>query len=147
MLVGILLLTAASCAVKNIGSQAMARWRPWTNAVVNPEQLAHALEERWSMEAIRVACQSSSPTPGYVPNLGARTEGWEGDLHKDSLSEFDRLWWYAGILPDGTLLYSVNARKGKRFWIVEIGNQQVLAVPPLPKPKQYWEKGFKEPDY
>jgi hypothetical protein len=98
--------------------------------VTTAKQLASALEARWELELIHCYCEATPPTPDGFQNLVALGESWRGTLHEGTASGFDRIWWYAS-LQDGKLHeYSVNAAKGRKHWIVEIGDGETLAKPP-----------------
>jgi hypothetical protein len=108
-----------------------AHWQPWTNNVTTVEQLASALESRWSLESIQAYCNATAPTPDSVQNLVALGEEWRGNLHTNEATGFDRVWWYASTRLGRLDKYSVNATKGHKHWIIEIGNQQSLTRPPI----------------
>ena len=111
-------------------------WQPWTNEVTTAEQLGSALAARWSLDRIRSYCEITPPTPGTVQNLVRSGDGemWEDTLHKGEMCEFQRIYWYAiwntPTEGDNSSRYSVCAKKGKEFWIIEIGNPQELQEPP-----------------
>jgi hypothetical protein len=133
---GTALFTAAvivwGCALQRYPTTAVsAQWQPWTNPVTTAKQLSSALEVRWQLEMIRAYCEATPPTPDSVQNLVALGEEWHGTLHEDRAREFNRIWWYAST-RDGQLdKYSVNAAKGRKHWIIEIGNEQSLSQPPV----------------
>jgi len=107
------------------------KWQPVERSVETREQLDEALKKRWPPEMIRGLCNSTPPTPGSFQNLVALGPKWEGDMYAGEKTGFDRIWWYA-TLKDGKLdEYSLNATKGKKNWIVEMGTQRTLARPPI----------------
>jgi hypothetical protein len=104
--------------------------------VTTAQQLASALEVRWELERIRAYCDATPPTPDSIQNLvplGEEFGGkeWRGTLHQGKPSGFDRIWWYAAVRNGKLDEYSVNAIKGRKRWIIEIGNEQSLLKPPV----------------
>jgi len=106
-------------------------WQPWTNEVTTAKQLASALEARWGMEMIRAYCDAMHPTPNSIQNLVALGEEWRETLHEGKPSGFDHVWWYASTRNGKLNKYSVNATKGRKHWIIEIGDEQTLSRPPV----------------
>lgn len=106
-------------------------WQPWTNEVTTAKQLASALESRWDLETIRAYCEATRPTPDSIQNLVALGEFWKGNLHEGKASGFDRVSWYAAVRNGKLEEYSVNATKGRKHWILEIGNQESLSKLPV----------------
>src|SRR5690242_14582457 len=117
-LLGIMAFALSACVSRKPASNPVAQWRPWTNEVASAEQMSRALEERWTLERIRACCRESGPTPPNVQNLLIMGERWEGSLHRNTPSEFDRLWWSATVEHGELSKYSVNAKTGSKFWIV-----------------------------
>src|SRR5438034_10386444 len=114
---GLLLLCACN-SVEPAATNLHSHWRPWTNQVTTAQELAAALEARWSPEMIRAYCRATAPTPGSVQNLVALGEEWQGNLHEKEAPDFDRVWWYASTRNGKLDKYSVNATKGRRHWII-----------------------------
>src|SRR2546427_11145347 len=93
--VGGLLVLCACAPVRRAASDGGERWQPWTNQVTTAQDLAAALQARWTLARIRGYCASTAPTPDSIQNLVALGEAWQGKLHENEASEFDPLWWYA----------------------------------------------------
>jgi hypothetical protein len=93
--------------------------------------MSSALEARWELEMIRIYCHVTPPTPDSVQNLVALGEAWQGVLHHDKASGFDRICWYASTQNGRLHRYSLNATKGRKHWIIEIGDERSLSKPPV----------------
>ena len=128
--VGGLLVLCACAPARRMGADGGERWHPWTNQVTTAQDLAAAIQARWTLARIRAYCASTAPTSRGIQNLVALGEAWHGNLHENEASEFDRLWWYASTRSGKLDKYSVNATKGRKHWIIEIGNERSLADPP-----------------
>jgi hypothetical protein len=132
--VGLGLVLAAGCraTVERSASDVSKQWRPWTNEVTTAEQLGSALEARWSLEMIRFHCDVVTPTPLSIQNLVVMGEEWRGSLYpyEAEASGID-ISWYASARNGKLEVYSLNAAKGRKRWIVEMGNQETLLRPPI----------------
>src|SRR5690242_6114251 len=110
------LILCACASGRRSAPSVHALWQPWTNQVTTSEQLASALEARWSLGTIRAYCSSTTPTPGSFQNLVALGKSWRGNLYENEASGFDRVWWYASTRSGKLDEYSVNATKGRKHW-------------------------------
>jgi hypothetical protein len=116
---------------KGPGWVAISNWEPWTNRIETASELTAALEARWSVGAIRSFCQLTPPTQSGTQNLVTMGNEWRGSLHGGKISGIDCVWWYADTQDGRFVNYSVNAAKGGKYWVVEIGNEQTLTNAPL----------------
>ncbi len=53
-----------------------------------------------------------------------------GELHQGRTNRISRVWWYASKGKGEQRMYSLNMIKGKRWWVVEIGDETTLSEPP-----------------
>jgi hypothetical protein len=94
------------------------------------EEMTELLEKRWPLSAIVAYC-----TPGWrwnPLNQNLVPEGdryWRGKLYNGKTAPFDEISWYAGVNRD-KIEYSLNAKRGKDYWNLEIGNEKSLREPP-----------------
>ena len=94
-------------------------------------QLNEALKARWPPDLIRAFCKSNPTTPSSFQNLVALGPTWEGVLYEGEKTGFDKVWWYASLVDGKLDEYSLNATKGRKNWIIELGKQQTLARQPF----------------
>jgi hypothetical protein len=126
-LVGVLVLVIG-CRSQNLGAaRAQYECKAWTNTVETAEQMAVALKYRWSLETIVAYCEKTEPDQAYMQNFVAFNR-WQGDLYANQ-SPGLVIYWYASH-EDGKLYkYILNAIKGDKHWVVELGDKEVLGKP------------------
>ena len=62
-------------------------------------------------------------------NLVAYSQ-WEGVLYASIATGFDKISWYASIQNGRAESYSLGVNRGTDFWLLEIGDENTLTVPP-----------------
>ena len=84
-------------------------------------KLSAYLQKRWTPARVNDFCRSENRTTGYRQNLVPHGERVSGELHTDK-PELGRIWWYGsfehGFIDD----YSVNVKRGKHHWLLQIGS-------------------------
>jgi hypothetical protein len=107
------------------------------NRVFNsPEEITAFLEKRWSLADIRrYAIPERRHAELYQNLVPIAPEIWAGRLHCDKSTGFDSIEWYATIEKGHTKEhslkeYSLNAFRGKDFWLLEIGSPASVQKPP-----------------
>ncbi|MBZ5524885.1 MAG: hypothetical protein LAP21_21855 [Acidobacteriia bacterium] len=98
------------------------------------------MEKRWPLAGIRKFTIPERRHNDAYQNLVADTpELWAGRLYCDKTTGFDSIEWYATVenhRPKGHSLkvYSLQAIRGKDFWLLEIGSPASVQKPPDVEP-------------
>ena len=131
----LLLLATANSAAGPAPTKSAAK-------VTSPEQLTALLERRWTVERIRRfciparrawnGCQNLVPGFHKQPCKGAAV--WHGELFKGKTTGFDRITWYGDACDGVAETYSLDVKRSKDFWVLEIGSPELLGTPPLVEP-------------
>lgn len=125
--VGVLVLVSGCRSQKSGVARAPYECKAWTNKVETAEQMAVALKYRWDLETIVAYCENSEPDPAYMQNFVAFNR-WQGDLYANQ-SPGLIIYWYASHENGQLHKYILNAVKGGRHWVVELGDKEVLGKP------------------
>jgi len=111
----------------------------------SPEEVTALLEKRWSLADVRKFAIPERRHNDLYQNLVLDTaEIWAGRLYCDRTTGFDSIEWYAtvenGRAKEHSLrAYSLQAMRGKDFWLLEIGTPASVEKPPVVEPD------FREP--
>jgi hypothetical protein len=125
--VGIILLSG--CVGDRRQTSATTRsWIPWVETIQTPSRLTEALEARWTIERLHTFCLTEKPVKA-LQNLVTMNGVWKGTLYQGN-GDLPNVWWYANVTNGFLDKYSLNMTKGRKHWIVEIGNQESLRQPP-----------------
>jgi hypothetical protein len=128
----IVCLMLCACALERRPNPSVSPlWQPWTNEIASAAQLKFALESRFQLRMIQAYCDVTAPTPESVQNLVALGESWHGVMYQGTNTGFDQIWWYASTVNGQFEAYSVNAKKGRKYWNIEIGTQETLHKAPF----------------
>lgn len=115
-------------------------------AFASQDALNLLLERRWPISAINTFCIPERRHNDSWQNLVTDTNVvWEGTLHPNEKTGFDRIYWYATTENGRAKEYSLNASRGEDGWNLEIGNEQTVQKPPKvsPDPHKPWFVGKK----
>jgi len=108
-------------------------------AFESPAKLTQVLECRWPVSAITEFCIPERRLNVDFQNLVTYTDVvWQEDLHAKTQSGFDEIWWHANTEGGRATKYSLNAKRGDDYWLLEIGNEQTVQDEPdiTPDPSQ-----------
>jgi hypothetical protein len=101
----------------------------------SPEAVTRWLEQRWSLADIRSFCIPERRHNDAYQNLVITTaQTWKGRLYADTVTGFDRIIWYGTVQEDRLQKYSLEAYRGKDFWLLEIGSPESSGTPPRVAP-------------
>ena len=106
-------------------------------AFSSPEALTKFLEQRWPLTGIKTFCIPERRHNEEFENLGVEGQVWRGSLFPNQDTGFDEISWYANVKNGQVAIYSLGARKGEDFWLLEIADQDDVRQPPdfAPDPK------------
>ena len=106
-------------------------------AFSSPEALTKFLEQRWPLTGIQTFCIPERRHNEQFENLGVEGQVWRGSLFATQDTGFDEISWYANVKNGQVAIYSLGARKGDDFWLLEIADQDDVRQPPdfAPDPK------------
>ena len=106
-------------------------------AFSSPEALTKFLEQRWPLAGIQTFCIPERRHNQQFENLGVEGQVWRGSLFANQDTGFDEISWYANTKNGRATIYSLGARKGEDFWLLEIADEDDLKQPPdyAPDPK------------
>jgi len=97
----------------------------------SPEEVTALLEKRWPLEDIRkFAIPERRHNDGWQNLVADTPEIWAGRLYCDKTAGFDSIEWYATTENGRVKEYSLDAIRGKDFWLLEIGSQASVQKPP-----------------
>ena len=106
--------------------------RPGFNS---PEEFTAFLEKRWPLGDVRrFAIPERRHNDGWQNLVPYTPEIWAGRLYCDKTTGFDSIEWYASIEKGSVNEYSLNAIRGKDFWLLEGGNPGSAQKPPNVEP-------------
>jgi hypothetical protein len=101
----------------------------------SPEEVTALLEKRWSVADVRKFAILERRHNSAYQNLVLDTpEAWAGRLYCDKATGLDSIEWYATVENGRVKEYSLQARRGKDFWLLEIGNAATVQKPPVVQP-------------
>ena len=130
-----------NCAPMLVQSEIVAKYPPNAKPGFNsPEEVTALLEKRWPLEDIRRYAIPERRHNDLYQNLvtADAAEIWAGRLYCDKAAGFDSIEWYATIetrhSKDSLKEYSLNAIRGKDFWLLEIGSPTSVQQPPNIEP-------------
>jgi hypothetical protein len=110
----------------------------------SPEEVTALLEKRWPLTDIRKFAiperRHNDEWQNLVP-LPDTTETWAGRLYCDKTTWFDSIEWYATVRNGSVQEFSLDAMRGKDFWLLEIGSP--ASVQKLPD----FEPNFRAPQF
>jgi hypothetical protein len=114
----------------------------------SPEAMTKFLEQRWPLDAIRAFCIPERRHNNMYQNLVAGFNGqavWEGTLYRGTATGFDKIAWYANTENGRATVFSLGAKRGEDFWVIEGGSEESVKTPPdyLPDPKRPWFVGHR----
>ena len=103
----------------------------------SPEALTKFLEQRWPISGIQTFSIPERRHNEQFENLGVEGQVWRGSLFATQDTGFDEISWYANVKNGQVAIYSLGARKGDDFWLLEIADQDDVRQPPdfAPDPK------------
>ena len=118
-----------------------AKYPPNTKPGFNsPEEVTALLEKRWSLADVRKFAIPERRHNDAYQNLVLDTpEIWAGRLYCDTTTGFDSIEWYATVenghdKQHSLKEYSLQARRGKDFWLLEFGSPASVRNPPNVEP-------------
>jgi len=101
----------------------------------SPEGVTVLLEKRWSVADVRKFAIPERRHNDAYQNLVLDTpEAWAGRLYCDKTTGFDSIEWYATVENGRVKEYSLQAMRGKDFWLLEIGNAASVQKAPVVEP-------------
>ena len=106
----------------------------------SPEEVTALLEKRWSLADIRKFAIPERRHNDMYQNLVLDTpEVWAGRLYCYQSTGFDSIEWYATVengrgKEHSLKEYSLQARRGKNFWLLEFGSPASVEKPPNVEP-------------
>jgi hypothetical protein len=101
----------------------------------SPEEVTALLEKRWSRADVRKFAIPERRHNNAYQNLVLDTPKiWAGRLYCDTTTGFDSIEWYATVENGRAKEYSLQARRGKDFWLLEIGSPASVQKPPDVEP-------------
>jgi hypothetical protein len=125
-----------SCAPTWPPSAILAKYPPNAKPGFNsPEEVTAFLEKRWPLADIKKFAIPERRLNDAYQNLVADTpEIWAGRLYCDKTTGFDSIQWYATIQnrrakEHSLKQYSLQAIRGKDFWLLEIGSPASIQKP------------------
>jgi len=106
-------------------------------AFSSPEALTKFLEQRWPLSGIQTFSIPERRHNEQFENLGVEGQVWRGSLFANQNTGFDEISWYANTKNGRATIYSLGARKGEDFWLLEIADEDDVRQPPdfAPDPK------------
>ena len=109
------------------------------------QALTSLREQRWPIAAIQGFCLPERRHNNRYQNLVAFAPRWEGTLHNDVATDFDKMFWYATVKDGRADQFSLGVRRGKDFWLLEGGDEHSLQRPPefSPDSTKDWFVGHK----
>ena len=96
----------------------------------SPQALTEMLEKRWPIAAIQEFCIPERRHDNRYQNLVALGVVWEGNLHQNASSGFDKIAWYATTQEGRSEKFSLGIWRGADFWVLEGGSEQTVQRPP-----------------
>ena len=96
----------------------------------SPEALTKLLERRWPVAAIQEFCIPERRHNDAYQNLVSYGVVWKGNLHQGVPTGFDKIAWYATTKEGRADQYSLEAYRGKDFWLLEIASEEGVEKPP-----------------
>lgn len=135
-------LQPMNCTPILVQSDIVAKYPPNAKLGFNsPEEVTAFLEKRWPLEDIGKFAIPERRHNDLYQNLvtAGFPEIWAGRLYCDKSTGFDSIEWYATIEKGRTKghslkEYSLNAIRGKDFWLLEIGSPTSVQQPPSVEP-------------
>ena len=101
----------------------------------SPEEVTVLLEKRWSLADIRKFAIPERRHNDAYQNLVLDTpEVWAGRLYCYQSTGFDSIEWYGTVENGRAKEYSLEAKRGKDFWLLEIGSPTSVHKPPNAEP-------------
>lgn len=101
----------------------------------SPEEVTALLEKRWSLADIwKFAIPERRHNYAYQNLVLGTPEAWAGRLYCDKATGFDSIEWYATVENGRAREYSLQAIRGKDFWLLEIGDPASVRKPPHVEP-------------
>ena len=101
----------------------------------SPEGVTSYLENRWSLADIKKFAIPERRHNDAYQNLVIDTPTtWAGKLYCDQRTGFDSIEWYATVANGHVKEYSLEASRGKDFWLLEIGGPATARRPPIVEP-------------
>jgi hypothetical protein len=101
----------------------------------SPEAVTALLEKRWSLADVRKFAIPERRHNNKYQNLVLDTpEAWAGRVYCDKATGFDSIEWYATVENGRATEYSLQAIRGKDFWLLEIGSPASVRKPPHVEP-------------
>jgi hypothetical protein len=121
-----------NCPPMLVESEIVAKYPPNAKPGFNsPEEVTALLEKRWPLEDIRkFAIPERRHNDGWQNLVADTPEIWAGRLYCDKTAGFDSIEWYATTENGRVKEYSLDAIRGKDFWLLEIGSQASVQKPP-----------------
>ena len=113
-----------------------AKYPPNTKPGFNsPEEVTALLEQRWSLADVKKFAIPERRHNNSYQNLVIDTpEVWAGRLYCDKATGFDSIQWYATVENGRVEVYSLEAMRGKDFWLLEIQDPVSVQKPPNVEP-------------
>jgi hypothetical protein len=101
----------------------------------SPEGVTSYLEKRWSLTDVkRFATPERRHNDAYQNLVIDTPRAWAGRLYCDQQTGFDSIEWYATVANGHVKEYSLEAYRGRDFWVLEIGDPTSAKVPPIVEP-------------
>ena len=101
----------------------------------SPEEVTALLEKRWPLADVRRFAiperRHNDAWQNLVPDMSVI---WAGRLYCDQKTGFDSIEWYATTENGRVKEYSLDAIRGKDFWLLEIGSPASVQKPPDVEP-------------
>jgi hypothetical protein len=95
----------------------------------SPERLEALIAQRWPLWAIRTFCIPERRSAPEWQNLVQNDQPiWRGKLYEDA-KDFDEIEWHANTENGRAVIYSLNARRGKDHWILEVCHENDVQQP------------------
>jgi hypothetical protein len=106
-------------------------------AFSSPEALTKFLEHRWPLKGVQTFCIPERRHNNAFQNLVMEGSVWRGTLFPNQDSGFEEISWYANTKNGRATIYSLGARKGEDFWLLEIADEDDVKQPAdfAPDPK------------
>jgi hypothetical protein len=115
-------------------------------AFSSPEAMTKFLEQRWPLAAVQMFCIPERRHNNMYQNLVAGSDSpivWEATLYRETLMGFDKIAWYANTKNGRATTFSLGVKRGKDYWLLEIGTEESAQQPPdySPDPNRRWFVG------